>query len=493
MSQSRRGEDGYQPYKVIPLTPALNWSAWNVAADPVTEITTAAGTGGDPAQGLAKMVEMCNNNGHCRKFDAGTMCPSYRVTRDEQHVTRGRANTLRMAISGQLQENQSAISDQALQTANEALDLCVSCKGCKRECPTGVDMAKVKIEFTRLYKERFGYTFKDKLIGCMPYYARLAAKFAPVLNLRNRVPLLAKLTEWTLGFSAKRSLPTWSSQHFFNAPIQTATRDEVLASSKAVVLFVDTFNGYFESKNAHAAVKVLQTAGYTVHVAAKHGGASQGAGHLCCGRTYLSTGMVEKAAAKLSELLTELAPFAAKGISIVGLEPSCLLTLRDEALVMPVDSGLQAIAKSVANHAFLFEEFLANEAKTGRMDGLQALLRPMTQPILLHGHCHQKAFDAVNPILDVLNWLPRAQGVAKPTLIESSCCGMAGSFGYEAGHIDISMQMAELSLLPAIRKQADAIVVADGMSCRHQIFDGTLQDKKPREAIHVAQLLAQYC
>jgi Fe-S oxidoreductase len=500
----------YQPYRVIPLKPALDWSAWNVQADPVTEITTAAGTGGDPAQGLAKMVEMCNNNGHCRKFDAGTMCPSYRVTRDEQHVTRGRANTLRMAMSGQLEsvhpepvEGQNRISDLSLQTANDALDLCVACKGCKRDCPTGVDMAKVKIEFTQLYKQRFGYTLKDKLIGYMPDYARFAARFAPILNLRNRIPLLAKLLESIVGFSAKRSLPTWQTNHFFNQvahqkPFKTATRDEALAADKAVVLFVDTFNGYFESENAHAALKVLQAAGYTVHVAVKQGDShTSGSRHLCCGRTYLSSGMVTKAIEKMTELLTELAPFAKKGISIVGLEPSCLLTLRDEALVMPMPLGLQGIAQLVSERAVLFEEFLAAEAQSGRMNGLQAILDKaslaLTRPILLHGHCHQKAFDAVNPILEVLNWLPRAEGVAKPALIESSCCGMAGSFGYEASHIDISMQMAELSLLPAIRKQADAIVVADGTSCRHQIFDGTAADGKPREAIHVAKLLAEYC
>jgi Fe-S oxidoreductase len=268
------------------------------------------------------------------------------------------------------------------------------------------------------------------------------------------------------------------------------------------VLFVDTFNGYFESDNAHAAVKVLQAAGYMVHVAAKQGGSStSGSGHLCCGRTYLSSGMVDKAIAKMTELLTELAPFAQKGISIVGLEPSCLLTLRDEALVMPMDSALQAIAQSVSSKAVLFEEFLAAEAKAGRMDALRAALEKaslndgagaMTAPILLHGHCHQKAFDAVNPILEVLSWLPRNEGVAKPALIESSCCGMAGSFGYEASHIDISLQMAELSLLPAIRKQADAVVVADGTSCRHQIWDGTQAHGAGREAVHVAKLLARF-
>jgi Fe-S oxidoreductase len=354
-----------------------------------------------------------------------------------------------------------------------------------------VDMAKMKIEFTSLYKARFGHTLKDKLIAALPDYAKLASRFAPILNLRNRIPLLAKLGEWMLGFSAKRSLPEWQSNHFFKSNQQsfkTATKAEVLASAKPVVLFVDTFNGYFESDNAFSAVKVLQAAGYTVHIAAKQGGDK----HLCCGRTYLSSGMVDKAAAKMAELLTELAPFASKGISIVGLEPSCLLTLRDEALVMPMNSALQAIAQTVSTKAVLFEEFLASEAKSGRMDTLKTALETahtgaMSSPILLHGHCHQKAFDAVNPILEVLSWLPRAEGVAKPALIESSCCGMAGSFGYEAVHIDVSMQMAELSLLPAIRKQQDAIVVADGTSCRHQIRDGA-----DREAVHVAKLLAQF-
>ena len=261
---------------------------------------------------------------------------------------------------------------------------------------------------------------------------------------------------------------------------------------------MDTFNGYFESENAHAALKVLQAAGYTVHVAAKQGSDK----HLCCGRTYLSTGMVDKAKQKMTELLAELAPFAAKGIKIVGLEPSCLLTLRDEALVMFTNQSMREMAESVSKQAVLFEEFLASEAKAGRLNELQTILDKassstmigkMTQPILLHGHCHQKAFDAVNPILEVLHWLPRAEGVPAPALIESSCCGMAGSFGYEASHIDVSMQMAELSLLPAIRKQAEAIVVADGTSCRHQIVDGTSTDEQPREAMHVAKLLARFC
>jgi FAD/FMN-containing dehydrogenase/Fe-S oxidoreductase len=474
-------------YKVIPIKTALDWSAWNVQNDPVTEQTSEPGTGGDPAQGFAKAVEMCNNNGHCRKFDAGTMCPSYRATRDEKHLTRGRANTLRLALSGQLDglKAEDAFTSEAVQ---EAMDLCVGCKGCKRDCPTGVDMAKMKVEFLHHYKARHGYTLKDRLVAHLPDYAHWASRFAPLLNLRDKVPGLAALSEKLLGLSARRTLPQWSGNTFWKrldasgeadaAPhgrIHTASREEVLAATRPVVLFVDTFNGYFESENALAALKVLQAAGYTVHVAAK---TTPDGKSLCCGRTYLASGMVDRAKAKAREVVGALLPFAERGIAIVGLEPSCLLTLRDEMLVM----GLGEAAQAISRHALLLEEFLAREAADGKLEMLKGRLKPSAQPILLHGHCHQKAFGAVSPILDVLKLIPGA----KPELIESSCCGMAGSFGYEAGHYEVSMQMAELSLLPAVRKQPDAIVVADGTSCRHQIKDGA-----QREAIHVAVLLAR--
>ena len=465
----------YAPsYKVIPIQTALDWRAWDVQNDPVTEQTSAPGTGGDPAQGLAKAVEMCNNNGHCRKFDAGTMCPSYRVTRDEKHLTRGRANTLRLALSGQLDglPAQDAFTSQAV---HEALDLCVGCKGCKRDCPTGVDMAKMKVEFLHHYKARHGHTLKDKLVAHLPDYAHWASRFAPLLNLRDKLPGLAALSEKLLGFSARRRLPQWQSQHFFNTANTGATRAQVLAAARPVVLFVDTFNGSFEAGNAQAALQVLQAAGYTVHVAGK---AQADGKHLCCGRTYLANGMLDQAKAKAGELMAALWPFAEKGIPIVGLEPSCLLTLRDEFLVMNLGPQAQAISEQ----AMLFEEFLAREAAAGQLEALKARLQATDQAILLHGHCHQKAFGAISPVMDVLKLIPGA----KPELIESSCCGMAGSFGYEASHYEVSMQMAELSLLPAVRAQPDAIVVADGTSCRHQIKDGA-----QREAVHVAMLLAR--
>lgn len=464
----------YSPaYTVVPIQPVLDWRAWDVQNDPVTEQTTAPGTGGDPAKGLAKAVEMCNNNGHCRKFDAGTMCPSYRVTRDEKHVTRGRANTLRLALSGQIEglDGHDAMSSQAV---HDTMDLCVGCKGCKRECPTGVDMTKLKIEFLHHYKTAHGHTLQDKLVAYMPEYAAWAARLAPLMNLRNHFKPLAVLGEKLVGFSAKRSLPTWQRAHFFRQPSGgLVSRQAVLQADKGVVLFVDTFNGYFESDNVHAAVKVLQAAGYAVHIATKQ----QATGHLCCGRTYLATGMVEAARQKAKEVVDSLLPFAQQGVFIVGLEPSCVLTVRDEMLTM----GLGDDVKILAAHTLMFEEFLVRESKQDRMQGLKDQLKPAGQPLLLHGHCHQKAFDVVSPVMEVLRWIPNAN----PTLIESSCCGMAGSFGYEASHYEVSMQMAELSLLPAVRSSPDAIVVADGTSCRHQIHDGT-----HRQAVHLSHLLA---
>jgi FAD/FMN-containing dehydrogenase/Fe-S oxidoreductase len=455
-------------YRTISLTPALDWSEWNVQNDPRSKAVSHPGTGGDTTGGFAKAVEMCNNNGHCRKFDAGTMCPSYRATRDEQHLTRGRANTLRLALSGQL--GPDAFTGEAMYAA---MDLCVGCKGCKRECPTGVDMARMKIEFLSHYKARHGYTLQDRLVAHLPAYAAAASRVGRLLNLRNAVPGVARLSEAITGLSAKRSLPRWRSDTFWRSPDLRllASRNEVLAAAgsggRAALLFIDTFNGTFESENALAAVRVLRAAGYTLGTITKEGS------HYCCGRTYLSCGMVQSAKAKASELIDALLPFARAGVAIVGIEPSCLLTLRDEALAMNLGERAQCVAK----HAFLFEEFVSREVRAGRFH-LQLDATPA--PLLLHAHCHQKAFGAVSSVLDVLRLIPGA----RPELIESSCCGMAGSFGYQTGHYAISMQMAEAKLLPAIRKQPEAIIVADGTSCRHQIRDGTR-----REALPVVRLL----
>ncbi len=453
------------PYTVRPLQTVLDWSDWNVQNDPVTEQTSSPGSGGDAARGFAKAAEMCNNNGHCRKFDAGTMCPSYRVTRDERHLTRGRANSLRLALSGQLGEG--ALTSRAMY---DTLDLCVSCKGCKRECPTGVDMAKMKVEFLAHYKKEHGYTLKDRLVAHLPDYADAVSRIAGLANLRDRLPGLAWISEKITGFSARRQLPRWRNDTFWaahDAGLFSGREQTIAAAPKAAALFVDTFNATFESENALAAARVLKKAGYTLYLVQKD------QGRHCCGRTFLAAGMVDKAKARLAALIHEVLPLVRAGVSIVGLEPSCLLTLRDEALSL----GLGEAARTVAPQALLLEEFLAREAKAGRF---ALSFRPAPAPILLHGHCHQKAFGAVAPILDVLRLIPGA----KPELIETSCCGMAGSFGYDTDHYEVSMQMAELSLLPAIRRNPDAVVVADGTSCRHQIAHGA-----GRQARHVAVLL----
>ena len=456
------------PYRTHALKPVLDWSAWNVQNDPLSGRLSAPGSGGDNTGGFAKAVEMCNNNGQCRQFDAGTMCPSFRATRDEEHVTRGRANTLRLALSGQLGDD--ALTGSAVRAA---LDLCVGCKGCKRECPTGVDMARMKIEFLAHYKARRGHSVRDRLFACLPDYGPGLSRIPALANLRDRLPGGRRLSERLLGLSASRALPRWRSDTFWRTrrAVTWASRDRVLEAAagggKAVVLLIDTFNGTFEPENLIAAARVLHAAGYVVHPLVKRGRP------YCCGRTYLSVGMIERARDKATELLHALEPFAQRGVPIVGLEPSCLLTLRDEWLVMHLGERAERIAANV----WLFEEFLAREARAGRMC---LTLRPASASILLHGHCHQKAFGAVNVILEVLRLIPGSQ----PRLIDSSCCGMAGSFGYEAEHHEMSVRMAELKLFPALRAAPEAIVVADGTSCRHQIRDGL-----GREAVHAARLL----
>ncbi|HEX2830071.1 MAG TPA: FAD-linked oxidase C-terminal domain-containing protein [Burkholderiales bacterium] len=418
-------------YKARPPRTVLDWSEWG---------------------GFDKAVEMCNNNGHCRKFDAGTMCPSYRATLDEQHLTRGRANTLRLALSGQL--GPDALTSQEV---FDTLDLCVSCKGCRRECPTGVDMAKMKVEFLHHYHQRHGLTFKDRLVAYMPRYAPWAAKLAPLTNA------LSAVAKSFVGFAPQRALPKWRGDRFKDRPAQTGTQE--------VVLFVDTFNRYFEPGNARAAIKVLEAAGYTVHTPAPKDGSRP----LCCGRTFLASGLVTEAQREAQRMLETLKPYVDRGVAVVGLEPSCLFGLRDEFLYMHPDGEMAELALN----AYLFEEFVAREIDAGRFTlDLKAVPQ---KKALLHGHCHQKSFGAMGAVERVLKLVPGLQ----VETVQSSCCGMAGSFGYDAKHYDVSMKMGELALLPAVRKaDADTLVVADGTSCRHQIHDGA-----QREALHVARVL----
>jgi FAD/FMN-containing dehydrogenase/Fe-S oxidoreductase len=435
----------YSPdYRVAELKTRLDWSAY-------------PGAGG----GFQGAVEMCNNNGACRKLEGGVMCPSYRATRNEKDVTRGRANTLRLAISGQLGPD-ALSSDETMDT----LKLCVSCKACRHECPTGVDMAKMKIEVLAARVEKHGLSLRDRLVGYLPHYAALASRFAPLANLRNRSSLLGLLLEKIAGISAKRALPAFR-RDVFSSDQETVGP----ADGREVVLFADTFNRAYERENLDAALRVLVEGGYRVHVP-KPADAGR---PLCCGRTFLSAGLVDNARAELDRLVATYAPFAARGVPIVGLEPSCLLTLRDELLSLRSD----AVAKNISAHAMLFEEFLVREAEAGR---LRLALGPIAAKALLHGHCHQKSFGALKPVEKILRLVPDLN----VETIESSCCGMAGAFGYGADTFATSMEMAELALLPAVRRaDAATLIVADGTSCRHQIKDGA-----DREAIHVARVLA---
>ncbi|MET3907508.1 FAD/FMN-containing dehydrogenase/Fe-S oxidoreductase [Bradyrhizobium sp. S3.3.6] len=431
-------------YRVADLKTKLDWSAY-------------PGAGG----GFQGAVEMCNNNGACRKLEGGVMCPSYRATRNEKDVTRGRANTLRLAISGQLGPD-ALSSDEMMET----LKLCVSCKACRHECPTGVDMAKMKIEMLAARTASHGLTLRDRLVGYLPRYAGLASRFAPLANLRNRSPLLRKLFERFAGISARRALPAFRSDVFV-APADSVGPE----AGREVVLFADTFNRIYERENLEAALRVLAAGGYRVHMPKPPSGNRP----LCCGRTFLSAGLVDEARSELDRLVAAFAPFATRGMPIIGLEPSCLLTLRDELASLRKDDD----AKAVGAHALTFEEFLVREAEAGR---LQLPLGTVAEKALVHGHCHQKSFGAFKPVEQVLRLVP---GLEVKT-IESSCCGMAGAFGYGADTYDASIEMAELSLLPAVRRaDQSTLVVADGTSCRHQIHDGA-----QREALHVARVLA---
>jgi Fe-S oxidoreductase len=436
----------YPPgYGVGEMATALDWRGFS-------------GAGG----GFQGAVEMCNNNGACRKFDAGVMCPSFRVTGNERDLTRGRANSLRLAISGQL--GADALASDAMA---ETMALCVSCKACRRECPTGVDMARMKIEVLAARARTRRLSVRDRLVAFLPRYARYASAMRGLMNLRNTVPALAWAMERTVGIAAKRSLPEWRK------PFDTRPRAVGPEGGRAVVLLADTFNTRFEPENLDAALAVLTAAGCRVHIV----GAADGGRPLCCGRTFLSAGLVEEAKAEARRTMAALMPFVDQGAAVVGLEPSCLLTLRDEYLAM----GLGADSERLAARAMLFEEFLATEADAGRL-ALDLKALPASRA-LLHGHCHQKAFAAMGAVERALKLVP---GLEVET-VQSSCCGMAGAFGYQAETYDTSQAMGELSLLPIMRAApADAIIVADGTSCRHQIADGT-----GRRARHVAVVLRE--
>jgi len=426
-------------YAVPQLDTALDWQGWT-------------GAGG----GFQGAIEMCNNNGACRKLSGGVMCPSYRATRDEKHVTRGRANILRMAISGQLGKD-AMICDEMQQ----AMELCVSCKACRRECPTGVDMAKMKIEVTAARYEAYGADLCQKLIANLPAYAPYAGKAASIGNLFSKYKAVRAIAEPFTGLSRHRLLPTWAKNPYLDSDTVGPPH------GKVVVLFADTFNRWFEPENLRAAKRVLAAAGYRVHTAKPFSGKKP----LCCGRTYFTSGMIARAKVEIQRMLDAFEPFLDQQIPIVGLEPSCVLGMRDEIPLLAESSA----AKKLAESSYLLEEFLAKENP-------QLKFNRYERSAIVHGHCHQKSFDQMGDVSVALKRIPGLQF----EFIESGCCGMAGAFGYGRDTCEVSQKISELDLLPAIRQsQADTIVVADGISCRHQIELGC-----GRKPVHAAQLMA---
>ncbi|MEQ8825599.1 MAG: FAD-binding and (Fe-S)-binding domain-containing protein [Filomicrobium sp.] len=416
-------------------------------------------------RGFQGAVEMCNNNGACRKTSGGVMCPSYRVTRNERDSVRGRANSLRFAMSGQLGPHAFA-SDQMA----ESLSLCVSCKACRRECPTGVDMAKMKVEVLAQRAQKIGLSLRDKLVAYLPHYAPFASRIPWLMNSRDVIPGLPSLSSLAVGLSSKRSLPKWSHRPYRGQMAGCAT------GSADVLLFADTFNRYFDPEILTAASTVLDRAGINFGDAVP--APDDGKRPLCCGRTLLSAGLVEEARDEMERFAKAVRPTLDSGGYVVGLEPSCVLTFRDEAVGLLGDDWNEEMGSKV----LLFEEYLALRSDAGTLD---LPLGPMdgVDGALLHGHCHQKSFNAVGPVEKLLGLIPGLE----TELIESSCCGMAGAFGYQAETYDVSVAMGELSLLPRVREASPStLIVADGTSCRHQIADGAMRD-----AIHVAQVLLQ--
>ena len=437
-------------YRAEEIASALDWSAY-------------PGAGG----GFQGAVEMCNNNGACRALAGGVMCPSYRVTRDERDVTRGRANTLRLAITGQLGPDALASDEMA-----ETLKLCVSCKACRRECPTGVDMARMKIEV--LARARA----KSAACRCTTGWSaicratrRIAARLPWLLNLRDAIPRRGEIVAKRSAASA-RSAACRSGARIGSTTSESAA---ALAADQAreVVLFADTFNRYFERENIDAALARARRRRLSRHVR----DAADGARPLCCGRTFLSVGKVDEARRRPERTLAALAPFVARGMPVVGLEPSCLFGFRDE---------IPALVKSEAARAgrraarCCSRNFWRARRRRGRLD---LPLAPAQKRALLHGHCHQKSFDAMAAVEAALKLIPELDG--RDHRVELLRHGRRAS-AIDADTIDVSRAMGELSLLPAVRKAPDdAIIVADGTSCRHQIKDGT-----GREALHVARVLA---
>ncbi|MDC2993511.1 FAD-binding oxidoreductase [Candidatus Pelagibacter sp.] len=404
-------------------------------------------------------VEMCNNNGACRKLDSGVMCPSYRVTKEEKDLVRGRANTLRLALSNQLPEGSFASKEMY-----ETMELCVSCKACQRECPMSVDMAKMKSEFLSHYYKKFSMRIKDRVISDMPRLIWLLKIVAPIFNKVKNLPLISTIVE-RFGFATARSMPEVQNQNALREIYDSQT-----VSENKVILFADTFNVNFENENLVYAIKVLNKFGYQAVIPSF--GKDKLKRPLCCGRTYISYGQLDKASEELNRFNDYVIQNNYIDLPVVGIEPSCLLTFNDEYQTLKNVKNREQIK----NKFYLLEEFILEQIKNNN----KIKANKFNQNVLIHGHCHQKSQDRMKGLTNLLSELN-----INNKMIDSSCCGMAGSFGYDSKTYDVSKKMANLSLIPAINNSGEKdFIVANGTSCRHQISD--LSEKKGK---HVSELL----
>ncbi|HZV05499.1 MAG TPA: FAD-linked oxidase C-terminal domain-containing protein [Gemmataceae bacterium] len=407
-------------------------------------------------EGFLRSIELCNGNGACRKMQGGTMCPSYRATRDEKDTTRGRANALRMALAGR----QPLVNNREVY---EVLDLCLMCKGCKAECPSNVDVAKLKAEFLQIYYRDRSRPLSHWLMAGVHRLNRLGAPFAPMINFLQSRRSLRWLLEKVAGIDRRRSLPPLHRHHFRHWFAQH-TPDAAAGKRGRVLLLADCLTTYNEPNIGRAAVRLLERAGYTVELADL----------ICCGRPMISKGFLHMARTLIQEQADPLAKRLADGTPLLGLEPSCLLTLADEwSELLP---GTQT--KTIAAAARLADNWLAEQVQNGHCE---LPLRPLRQQCLLHGHCHQKALLGAGGTAAALRLVPELD----VTMLDTGCCGMAGSFGFEREHYDLSVQIANLVLLPELEKAPEAIVAAPGTSCRHQIKD--LANRHARHPLEVLE------
>lgn len=407
------------------------------------------------SEGILKAAEKCNGSGDCRKTHqmSGAMCPSYHATKNEKDTTRGRANALREFLTNP-QKSTNGFDSEELK---EVFDLCLSCKACASECPSNVDIATLKAEFLYQYQEQNGYPLRGKLFAYNTKLNRLGSKLSGLTNAVYDSSFLSGLVKKASGVAAERSLPKVYSYNFDKKLQESISHNTTLKSK--VVLYIDEFTRYLDVEVGQDAIDLLVRLGYDVSLY-----------YAESGRTYLSKGFLKQAKELATKNSTELLAFANKELPILGLEPSAILSFRDEYKRLTEN---KENAQRIADHSFLIEEFLANEVEKGHLDA--SSFTEVAKDVKIHNHCHQKALSNQKVTFDILN-LPKNY---KVSIISSGCCGMAGSFGYEKEHYDLSMQIGELKLFPSIRKsKEDVIISANGTSCRHQIYDGTKRKAK---------------